>query len=122
MTSNLKHAQRLAAGLHLTIFILSLFLVIHNKNNRLSQAPFFLFFWPDLPVTILFFAPLVVLSEESVFAIDEIFSNLFPSYPFNNYWNFWHVIIFYGILGTIQWYFVPKFIAWLKARFHMVKH
>jgi hypothetical protein len=86
-------------------FILVLWIVYHICSSKEHVWPnlWLLFFWIDLPfglVSIAFFK----LTKRKI-------TIPWLSYPFNDFENFILPSVFFGIGGTVWWFFIPQFIA-----------
>jgi hypothetical protein len=119
-TSSLK-IQRVAGIVHFGIFSCCLLIAISTSPDALSEAIWFILFWPDLPVSALFILTFVLLPSNVIFVVDRFIGNIFPTYPFNNFWHFWYLIIIYGILGTVWWFYLPKLVISVKKFFSQKK-
>ncbi len=109
-------SQYIASALHLMVFLILAVFAFGLPRGTLSEVVWFLLVLPDLPVTVLFFSILSLISMEQKLLVDETFGKFITTYPFNNFWNFWYVTLMYGVLGTVWWFYVPRVIIWFKKR------
>jgi hypothetical protein len=107
MISKIKCFQITAVLFHTILFYLCINDAISTSNDALYVGVWFPLFWFDLPSTLMTYIVRILTPSYLVCSINDIFEKLFTTWPYYSYWNFWHFVLFYGLLGSIWWYYLP---------------
>ena len=92
--------------LHLSLVIFIVFNILSGKEP--DWPMYWLLLIPfDLPVLLLQYLTNGII--EPVFSI--LASNFTDTSPLSSSNNFWMPLFYYGLLGTVLWYFIPTIIA-----------
>jgi len=106
--------QYLLAIVHFEIFLYCALLAIFAFPDTLWNFAWYILLLPDFPATTLLYLSDKFVPGNIAFAIDNIFRRMFSTHPYDYFWRFWYVLFVYGILGTMWWFYVPRFAKWFR--------
>jgi hypothetical protein len=106
----IKYIQITTVLFHTILMYLCIKEAISTSNDALYVGVWFPLFWVDLPATLIAHFTRVLVPNNLAYSISDFFEKVFTTWPYSSYWNFWHFALFYGILGAIWWYYLPRIV------------
>jgi hypothetical protein len=108
MSLNILKYQYVAVLIHLGIYSWCIWNATHEPIDALSQAVWFPLFFIDLPASVILVLSWILVPRNAIKEVEIIFQGIFSTYPYMSFWNFWYLVLLYGFVGSVWWFYVPR--------------